>query len=352
LSRALQYLTPRQLSDQTETEVASRFSMSALLPRSRLQGLARAFAGVVFHAIARVEWVFRQHFEDTAEAAELDRRASIRGLYRLPAARATGSVTFTGTGTVPSGSRVRRADGIEFETTAAVTLSMGTGTAPVEGVLAGASANTAAAMPLTLTSPVTGVSSSAVVAAGGITGGADRESDELMRDRLLERLREPSQGGAPADYVRWAREVPGVTRAWAQRAYPQPGSVGLTFVVDDDPGGMIPSPAKVAEVTAYIEDPTRLPATAVLECYAPGTQEIDIDLELTPDTLTVRDSVEASLAAFFKRNAAPGQTVLLSQIREAISTAAGETDHVLTAPVADVTVPAGTIAILGTVTFA
>lgn len=345
------YLTPRQLQQQTETEVASRLGLSVLLPRSVLQGLARAFAGVVFHALARVEWVFRQCFEDTAEAAELERRASIRGVYRLPAARASGSVTFSGVGTVPAGSRVRRADGVEYQTTAAVTLAAGTGTAFAEAMLASAAANCAAATALTLTSPIAGVSSSATVAAGGMTAGVDRESDDMLRARLLQRLREPAQGGAPADYVRWALEVPGVTRAWSQRAYPQPGSVGVTFVVDDDPGGMIPSPTKVAEVEAYITDPTRMPATAVLECYAPGTQAVNITLTLTPDTIAVQQSVEASLDAFFRRVAEPGATIYVSQIREAISTAAGETDHVLDAPLADVTPAAGTIAILGTVTF-
>lgn len=346
-----EYPTPRSLATETETEVASRLGLGALIPRSALVGLSRAFAGLVFHAISRVEWVFRQTFEDTAEAAELERRASIRGVYRKAAARASGSATFTGSGTLPAGARARRADGVEFEVTTATAFVSGSATAPVEAVLAGASANTAAATPLTLTSPVTGVSSSAVVAAGGITGGADRESDDALRARLLLRMRNPPQGGAPADYVQWALEVPGVTRAWAQRAYPEPGSVGLTFVVDGDPGGLIPSPGKVAEVAAYVGDPSRMPATASLNCYAPGTTAVDIEIELTPDTQVVRDSVEAALEAMFRREAEPGQTVLISHIKEAISTAAGESDHVLVAPVADVTMAAGTIAVLGTVDY-
>ena len=41
----------------------------------------------------------------------------------------------------------------------------------------------------------------------------------------------------------------------------------------------------------------------------------------------------------------------MSHIREAISTAAGETDHVLTSPTADVVESATEIATLGTVTF-
>ena len=48
----------------------------------------------------------------------------------------------------------------------------------------------------------------------GIAGGADEQSDLLLLQRVLARLRQPPHGGADFDYIRWALEVPGVTRAW------------------------------------------------------------------------------------------------------------------------------------------
>ena len=63
------------------------------------------------------------------------------------------------------------------------------------------------------------------------------------------------------------------------------------------------------------------------------------------------DAIEAELADLIRRESEPGGTLLVSHIREAISTAQGETDHELTSPTADVTVQATQITTLGTVTF-
>lgn len=342
----------RELWAQTEQELASRLGIGAVLPRSRLSVLARVVAGASYNAFGRLEWLYRQVFEDTCDGAELERRASIRGVYRKPPSYASGNVTFTGTATtLPAGTRVRRTDGVEYSTLADVAFASGTATAQVQAITAAAAGNAAAATPLVMTSPVSGVSSAAVVAAGGLTGGADQESDDALRSRLLLSMRTPAHGGAPADYVLWALAVPGVTRAWCQRASPSPGDVSVTFVVDGNPGSIVPSPTKVAEVQAYIEDDTRAPATANVIVYAPGVTAIDVDVTLTPDTQAVRDAVTASLQELFVREAAPGQTVYVSHIREAISVAAGEVDHVLNDPTSDATMPSGTIAQLGTVTF-
>lgn len=340
----------RELSAQTETEVASRLGLGALLPRSVLYGLSRAFAGASYHALGRLQWLYRQVFEDTADGPELERRASLRRVYRKPAVPAVGSITFTGTAaTVPLGTRARRADGTEYETTSVATFGSGTATAPAQAVVAALAGNAAAATTLSLSSPIVGINSSAVVAAGGMVNGVDRESDDALRSRLLQTLRTPPQGGAPADYVLWALEVPGVTRAWAKRAYPAPGNVGVLFVVDGDPGGIVPNPTKVAEVQAYI-DP-RAPATAAPIVYAPGTVVVNVSLHLTIDTTAIRTSVTAALVELFNREAEPGATMYVSHVREAISNAGGEVDHTLTTPAADVVPAATAIAVLGTVTF-
>ncbi|RYE88861.1 MAG: baseplate J protein, partial [Oxalobacteraceae bacterium] len=49
------------------------------------------------------------------------------------------------------------------------------------------------------------------------------------------------------------------------------------------------------------------------------------------------------------REAAPGKTLLLSHIREAVSTAAGETDHVLVSPAANVVPPTGHMPTFGSI---
>ncbi len=72
---------------------------------------------------------------------------------------------------------------------------------------------------------------------------------------------------------------------------------------------------------------------------------------LNPSNQTVKDAIAAELADLLAREAAPGGTILISHIREAISVAAGEYDHVLTSPSANVTHTTGQIAVMGTITW-
>ncbi|BBN53140.1 hypothetical protein TRE132_12650 [Pseudomonas chlororaphis subsp. aurantiaca] len=102
----------------------------------------------------------------------------------------------------------------------------------------------------------------------------------------------------------------------------------------DDDAQPIPNAEQLAEVKAYIE-PLR-PVTAELHVLAPQQSPVTYSLRLSPDTSAVRAAVEAQLRDLHNREAGLGDTLLISHIREAISSAAGENDHRLSAPAADV----------------
>ena len=159
----------------------------------------------------------------------------------------------------------------------------------------------------------------------------------------------PPHGGAAGDYERWALEVTGVTRAWAVPALYGLGTVGLWFMTDDLTANGIPDAAKVTEVQTYLD--TLRPITAEVTAVAPTPVSLDFTIELTPNTATVQAAVEAALEDLILRESEPGATILLSHIREAISTATGETDHVVTVPAADVTHAAAEIAVFGAITW-
>jgi uncharacterized phage protein gp47/JayE len=65
----------------------------------------------------------------------------------------------------------------------------------------------------------------------------------------------------------------------------------------------------------------------------------------------VQAAVLAELQDLLLREATPGGTLLLSHIRAAISSAAGETDFVLTSPAANVTNTTGNMCTMGTITW-
>lgn len=344
--------TLQQQIDRIRTDMATRLQVGeADLRRSNLGVLSRVMGDAVFALYGYVSWVADQTIIDTAEAENLERHSAIWGVARTAAAASTGNATFSGnTGVIiPAGTELTRADGQLYTTDAEVTLDgAGIATTAVTASTAGKAANTDAAETLTLTEPIAGLSSSATVASGGLSGGSDTELDDALRTRLLDRIQEPPHGGASFDYVKWAKEVSGVTRAWVYPMELGAGTVTVRFVRDND-ASPIPDAGEVTAVQNYID--ALRPVTVAVTVAAPVAVALDMEIQLTPDDSTTRAAVEAELEDLLLREAEPGATILISHIREAVSVAAGETDHVIVTPTANVTHSTGEIAQLGTITW-
>ena len=330
---------------------ASLPGTDARLRRSNLNVIAKLISACTHGLYGYIDYMVNQILPDTSEATFLDRHASLwLSVPRKAASFAVGAVIFTGSnGTViPLGTVLTRSDGVEFDTDAEVIIIAGTATANITALIAGQSGNSSAGAVFNLASPIAGILATASVGLLAISGGADMESDYALRARVLARIQQPPHGGANFDYVSWALEVPGVTRAWV---YPQElglGKVTIRFVRDDDVN-LIPDAGEVATVLAYIE--ARRPVTAQLTVVAPIAVALNFTIDLTPDTAAVRAAVEAELKDLIQREAIPGGTILLSHIREAISIAAGEQNYLMTTPVADVTNTTGLITTLGLITW-
>ena len=313
-----------------------------------------------------IVWIALQAFPDTAEAIELQQWADIWTVTRVAASKATGTLTVTGTATtvIPAGTIWRSGAQQDYESDAEETIpAAGSVTVEITAVAAGADGNLAVGAKPNLVSPITGVVSEAIVATA-LTGGADIESDTSLLARLLLRLRNPPRGGTKPDYEFWSLSGHAdVTRAWAFPLASGLGTVSVYFMTDDAATDGIPDAATVTAVNIYIQ--ARKPVTADVTVAAPTAVPLDITINnVEPMTQAVQDAIEAELQDLITREADVGGTIQdkdgndvtigtlpLSHIREAISTAAGETDHTLTAPTADVTVGDGEITTLGTLTF-
>jgi uncharacterized phage protein gp47/JayE len=344
--------TLSQLIDRVSGDFDARLpGADSRLRRSVLNVLGRVHAAATNGLYGFLEWCSRQLFPDTAEAEQLGRWAAIWGVRRKAALAADGPVAITGVdgALVPAGTVLVRSDGAEYRSTAAKIVAAGAASLPVVAIAAGIDGNAAAGQRLTFASPVPGVNASALVSAPGIVGGAEEEADEALRRRLLDRIRQPPHGGNIADYRRWALEVAEVTRAWVYPMQLGPGTVTVAFVMDDR-ADMIPTPADVDAVSAYLDE--RRPVTAEVTVIAPAPIPLDLTILASPPTAEVRAAIVAELKDLLFREAEPGGTVLVSHIREAISTAAGESDHVLQVPAANVVAPIGSIYVLGEVTWA
>ena len=345
----------------TLTELVERFrsdsepklqGADASLRRSVLAVLGRAHAGATFGLYGYIDFIASQVFPDTAEAEFLERWAAVWGVTRRAAGTAAGKVSITGTdgAVITAGTIFQLSGARQYRTTAKAVIASGKAVAAVEAVIAGAAGNALAGSAINLLSPIAGIQSAATVATGGLTGGADSEGDEELRARVLDRIQEPPHGGAASDYVKWALEVTGVARAWAFPREMGLGTVTVRFMTGSKTANGIPSRADVDRVYAYIE--ARRPVTAELFVVAPVAAPIAFEISgLSPNTAAVRAAIEAELRDLVVRQATPGGTLLLSRVREAVSVASGERDHVVVAPAANVVSSGGRISTFGSITW-
>ncbi len=347
------------LSELTE-QVATGFETELPgLDAHRPQAVAGVLSKVLgqglntIHAFAG--FVARQVFPDTAEAEFLDRWARFWGVTRGGATPAQGLVLLTGqpAAAIPAGAILRSASGAEFAVSVGGALDgMGRATIAVTARVAGEASNIDPGAALTLVSPLAGVTTQAAVDALGVSGGSDAEDDASLLRRLLLRVQRPPHGGAAFDYVGWALDraahgVP-VTRAWV---FPQGqgfSTVVLRFVCDGRPS-ILPTAAELAAVQAYVE--TQRPVTAEVFVLAPVALPVNFTITLNPNSIAVQTAVRIELEDLFAREAEPGGVLLISHIREAVSIAAGESDHVVVAPSANIAATPGQIPILGALTW-
>jgi uncharacterized phage protein gp47/JayE len=345
--------TLAELIQRTVNDFNSRLSgTDATLRRANTRALATVLSGAVHGLYGYLDFIAQQIIYDTASSEYLERWTSIWNIARKAAEFASGPVTFSGTSgsVIPEGTEWQRSDGNLYTVDADVTLVNGSGSGTVTASVAGADGNVAEGSSLTLVTSIEGVSTSATIGTGGLTGGLDDESDDDLRGRLLDRVRQTAHGGAAFDYVNWAKEVSGVTRAWPFPLKWGLGTVGVTFVCDNQEGTIIPTPEKVAEVQAYINE--RRPATAAPTVYAPTAKPINFTIIAVPDTQAVRTAIAAELADLISLESEPDGVILLSRINEAISLAAGEEDHSLIAPIADISIADYEIGTMGVITWA
>lgn len=346
---AFQRPTLSEIVDRVQQDMISRLSLAgAVLRRSFVYVVSRVLAGAAHMLHGHIDYVSRQLFADTSEAEFLRRQGGLFGVTPTAATYARAAIALTGTaGTAPAGTTLTRADGTEYTLDADATLASGTATGALTAKVAGADGSLAAGMVLSFQSPISGIDASVTVTAS-TEDGSDEEDDDAYRVRFLAKLQSPPQGGAGTDYVAWAKEVSGVTRAWVYPRELGAGTVTVRFVRDNDPS-QIPDLSEVAAVQTHID--AKRPVTAAVTVAAPVAVPRNFTVHVVPDTVAVRAAVTSELSDLLARDAIPGATLLLSQIRTAIGIAGGLTDYTLVSPSADVTHSVGQLPTLGTVTY-
>lgn len=199
--------------------------------------------------------------EEKAIGVKLDAVAERLGLKRTPAVGGSGFVTLpnsTPGGTIFSGDEIFESNsGLRFRCT--VTAAYGAGDqVPIRGLDTGPGTNLKSATVMQWRSPRPGIPANAIVFedvnGNGITGGANEQSDEQLREVVREHKRNPPAGDNDANVQRVVQATPDVAveRAFTYPAILGPGTTAVCFTLrPGKPGGArIPNPAQIAAVQA------------------------------------------------------------------------------------------------------
>ena len=371
--------TLTDLRAQVAADISSGLPGSdPLLRFSALKVLGDAEAGLAYLHYGYTDWVSKQSNPFTATGEFLEAWAALKDVFRLAATRATGQITFSGTNgtSIPSGTPIVRGDGVGYTTTVSATESGGV--AVVSAIanadatgLTGTFGNCQAGTAMTITSAIAGITSTGSVTTA-FTGGADVETDDSLRSRMLQAYQAIPQGGAQNDYVEWALQVAGVTRAWCNPNGFGAGTVvvyPMLDVTESAYGGFPQGTGGVATLEPRLSTKATLdllavanhlyplrPATALVLVEAPVANPIGFSISGVASSL--RTAVTAAIAGVFTLygspiSSTPGQngTVDLSYIESAIAAVTGSTGFVITSPAANITGTTGQLPTVGTITW-
>ncbi|EFL3019604.1 DUF2313 domain-containing protein [Escherichia coli] len=258
---------------------------------------------------------------DLCDESWLARHAAMKRCPRKGATAASGYMRWEGVSDglkVTAGSVIQRDDLVQYTTTDDATSSGGVLRVPIACSSAGAVGNADDGTALILVTPVNGLPSSGV--ADTLTGGFDTEELETWRARVIERYYWTPQGGADGDYVVWAKEVPGITRAWTYRHWMGTGTVGV-MIASSDLINPIPEESTETAARQHI-GPLAPVAGSDLYVFRPVAHTVDFHIRVTPDTPEIRAAITAELRSFLLRDGYPQGELKVSRISEAISGAA------------------------------
>lgn len=343
---------------------------STQLRFSNLGITGRAQAGLSNLHYGYLDWIAKQGVPFTCTDEFLEGWAALKGVYRNPATSATGSVTFVGQAgtTLPVGTAVVRSDGVGFTTTSAgVVLPAGTVTvtagadADTTG-LTGAFGNTVQGTLMTLSQSVDGIQSNGS-ASSTFIGGADLESNDSLRSRMLDAYQSPPQGGAQSDYVTLALQAPGVTRAWCSPNGFGVGTVVMYFMMDVaraayagfpqgvngaavlEPRGIHAAGDQLAVADSMYPSQG---AVGLLYAVAPAPQACNFSIQGLPAALQA--AATAAIAGVLFAQGSPGGTVPYGSVWSAVASVAAGSYFALT-PSSDVVCATGHLPVLGAIAY-
>lgn len=194
--------------------------------------------------------------------------------------------------------------------------------APVLAVEAGIAGNVGANSVTVISSPLTSVTVSNPT---GMSGGAEIQDDESLRDEILLALSAPGSG-TEQDYRRWVIEYGGIGKVWVEPEWSGAGTVRVIVAGED---GQPVNAGVVTALQTYL-DPFpglgggKAPIGAVVTVATPTLTTVTVVATIEPldgysldgagDTSPLRDEIGAAITAYLD-GLAVGEDVIYDHIK-------------------------------------
>ncbi|SPP32305.1 hypothetical protein ARAF_2346 [Arsenophonus endosymbiont of Aleurodicus floccissimus] len=324
-----------QLIDTLRGDLLTRFNEDSVLRHLDAEVYTRVQAAAIHTLYGYIDYLARNILPDLADEDWLTRHGNIKRCPRKGATKASGFVHWEGVQnaiSLPADTAIHRDDGQIYTTTASATSAKGVFRVPVVAKSSGQAGNCEDGIALRLATPISGLSSTGY--ADNIRTGTDIEDLDSWRQRIMAHWYDTPQGRADSDYVRWAKEILGINRAWTHRHKNGIGTIGVMAASDD-----VDNPAPTEKILTKVKEhivPFAPVAGSGLTVFPVTAKTVPVSIALSTDTPEIRAAVIVEIKAFLQREGEPGSKLFLSRLAEAISLAAGEVTHRLIALTADI----------------
>lgn len=327
---------------------------SGYIPHNSCDLAARLYASAaqiqaLYH---QAQWVLDQSFPQTAQGIYLDQHAALRGLRRDTAARATGVIRFGAAApltdlTIEAGTVCMTKSGVRFSTIEDAVLPAGTTyiDVPAQAVNAGSEGNAAAGTITIMSALPTGIQ--ACVNPDAFSGGTDAESDETLRQRLMDSYKRLPNGANAAYYEQTALSCAGVAAATAVGRPRGIGSVDVYVAADDG----IPGEETLNAINAYLQQ--RREISVDLQVLAPTTEVVNISVAILPAPYTTFDEAQSQTDMALRgafTGALLGKGITLAYLGDILYHLEAVENYRFISPSADIAASPTILPVLGTVT--
>lgn len=319
--------TYTEIINDMESKAEEVFGDNIQLDTSSPLGMyIRAIAWELSVAWEEMEQSHFSHYTQYATGQDLDNIVNNFGRKRFLGKKAVAEITIEGEidVVIPEGFKVSTANDLVFETTEEIRLRSVETKVTAQAVEPGPEYNVPSQTIVEVMNPITGINS--VVNYESATGGTSVETDDNLRERHLQALREPATGDNVAQYKSWAREVEGVGNL---KVLPTTPTAGFVTLILSDVNGSVANSEIVEAVERHIEAVRPVNAGVVVESASAKKISVTAAIRLATgyEVSDVKNEFEKNVKEHFRGIALKESYISFAQIGRLLLDTAGTTDY-------------------------